>query len=128
MAHHQARISKLLISPCFSVLLLTLSAIAANTAFADECETIRFERGQSAGTVKGVAPPDDMVCHEITTDAGQNATVAVNGINVMFSIEGVIDGQERHSLMTKAQRYKIYVGQLMRSVTDEPFTLTVSVK
>ena len=119
---------KSLLSPCSSALMLTLSALAANTAFADECETIRIERGQSAGTVKGIAPPNEMVCYEITTRAGQNASVVATGKNVIFSIEGVIDGQERHSFMTKAQTYRIYVGQLMRSVTDKPFTLTVSVK
>jgi hypothetical protein len=50
------------------------------------------------------------------------------GRNVIFVIEGVIDAQVSHQFKTKKQTYKIMVGQLMRSVTPQRFTLEVSVR
>jgi hypothetical protein len=95
---------------------------------AQSCEPIHFKRGSYSGTVEGVAPAEDVVCYELATGAGQRATVKVTGKNVIFSIGGVIDAQDEYSFTTKKQTYRIIVGQLMRSITKEPFTLTVSVR
>lgn len=96
--------------------------------FAAECQEIRFQRGHDSGTVRGVAPPEDVVCFRMTTGAGQTANLEVKGRNVMFAIPGVVEGQDSYSFTTENKTYRINVGQLMRSVTDEPFSLTVSIR
>lgn len=112
-------------SAAFLALCALLFAAAAQ---AQRCEPIRFQRGHDSGTVRGVAPPDDVVCYELATGAGQKANVKVTGQNVMFSIDGVIDGQDKYSFTTEKKTYRILVGQLMRAVSGAPFSLAVSVK
>ncbi len=96
--------------------------------FAAQCQEIRFQRGHDSVTVKGSAPPDDVICYRMTTGAGQTADLKVKGRNVMFSVAGVVEGQDAYSFATEKKTYRIEVGQLMRSVTDEPFSLTVSIR
>ena len=102
--------------------------IVAGPAQAQSCQPIQFERGTYSGTVSGTAPPEDVVCYEVSTGAAQRAEVSVKGRNVIFSIVGVVDAQDRYSFTTEKKTYRILVGQLMRSITDEPFSLTVSVR
>ena len=102
--------------------------IVAGPAQAQSCQPIQFERGNYSGTVSGTAPPEDVVCYEVSTGAAQRAEVSVKGRNVIFSIVGVVDAQDRYSFTTDKKTYRILVGQLMRSITDEPFSLTVSVR
>jgi hypothetical protein len=102
--------------------------IVASPAHAQSCKPIQFKRGHYSGTVRGIAPPEDGVCYEVRTGAGQSADVRVDGRNVIFSIPGVVEVQERYSFTTEKKTYRILVSQLMRSVTDEPFSLTVSVR
>jgi hypothetical protein len=112
------------------VVLVALGALltVAGTAHAGSCEPIHFKRGHYSGSVRGVAPPDDIVCYEVGTGAGQHAEVRIEGRNMVFSIEGVVDARDRYSFTTEKKTYRITVAQLMRSVTSEPFTLTVSVR
>jgi hypothetical protein len=107
---------------------LLASTLGTQVGHAGGCEMIRFERGQSSGTLRGVAPPEDSVCYEMTTGAGQTATLEIKGRNVMFSIDGVVDGRDRYSFTTEKRTYRVIVGQLMRAVHNEPFTLSVSIK
>lgn len=102
--------------------------VAAGTAQAQSCEPIQFKRGHDSGTVRGIAPPDDVVCYELRTGAGQRADISVAGSNVMFSVSGLVDGRDQYSFTTEKKAYRIVVGQLMRSINDEPFALTVSVR
>ena len=102
--------------------------IVAGPAQAQSCQPIQFERGNYSGTVSGTAPPEDVVCYEVSTGAAQKAEVSVKGRNVVFFIVGVVDAQERYSFTTEKKTYRILVGQLMRSITDEPFSWTVSVR
>ena len=111
-----------------SMLALALSMLAMTTVQAENCETIQFQRGHSSTTIEGVAPPDSTICYQITTAAGQTADIAISGVNMMFSVEGVIDAQDKYRFTTEKKTYRITVGQLMRSVTDEPFTLNISIK
>ena len=104
------------------------STLGTQVGHAGGCETIRFQRGQSSGTVQGVAPPEDFVCYEMTTGAGQTASLEIKGRNVMFSIDGVVDGQHRYRFTTEKKTYRVIVGQLMRAVQSEPFTLFVSIE
>lgn len=108
---------------------LSLGAILAPPPSVGEaCETIRFARGSYTGSVKGIAPAEDSVCYQLTTAAGQRAEVSVSGRNVIFTIGDLVDAQDSYSFTIEKKTYKIYVGQLMRSVTPEPFSLTVTVR
>jgi hypothetical protein len=109
-------------------LVAAMLTVAAGAALAEECQEIRFQRGQHSGRVQGVAPPDDVVCYRVATGAGQTANLKLKGRNVMFSIGGVVEGQDAYSFTTEKKTYRVYVGQLMRSVTDEPFSLSVSIR
>jgi hypothetical protein len=102
--------------------------VAAGAVQAQSCEPIQFKRGHSSGTVRGIAPPDDVVCYELRTGADQRADVSVEGNNIMFSVSGLVDGRDQYSFATEKKTYRIDVGQLMRSISDEPFALTVSVR
>jgi len=111
------------------VFVFTVSIFAFNTALAEKCETIHFKRGESSGTINGIAPPDDVKCYKMTTGQGQTATLrVVAGKNIIFSIDGLVEAQDAYTFTTDRKTYKIYVGQLMRSIADEPFTLFVSVE
>ena len=116
--------NSILITPILAVLLMLVAALST----AEECKAIRFEAGHYSGTVKGVAPPDDTLCYSLTTGSGQRAELTIVGKNMIFSIDGVVDAQDAYSFTTKQKTYKVYVGQLMRSVTDEPFSLRITVK
>lgn len=110
------------------IFMFTMSTSVAAAAQAENCEHIRFQSGAYSQTVHGIAPPDDVICYEITTRAGQTADITVTGNNVIFSIGGVIDAQDSYSFTTEKRTYQIFVGQLMRSVTNQPFELMVSIK
>jgi hypothetical protein len=47
---------------------------------------------------------------------------------MVFSVEGVTDAQDKYRFTTEQKTYRITVGQLMRSVTDEPFTFTIAIE
>jgi hypothetical protein len=110
------------------ILAFILSNLLVTTAWAEDCETIRFQRGHSSAVVEGVAPPDSALCYQITTAAGQTVDIAISGVNMMFSIAGVIEVQDKYRFTTEKKTYQIYVGQLMRSVTDESFTLNIAIE
>lgn len=107
---------------------LLVSTLGAQVGHAGGCETIRFQRGHSSGTVQGVAPPEDFLCYEMTTGAGQTANLRVDGPNVIFVIDGVVEARDRYSFVTEKKTYRVKVGQLMRSVQGVPFTLFVSIE
>jgi len=92
------------------------------------CETIHFKRGTYSATVRGVAPADDLVCYQMATGPSQQMSLRLSGRNVIFSVDNVIEGQNEYSFITEKRTYRISVSQLMRSMTDQPFTLFVSVR
>ncbi len=110
------------------ILVFILSILAVTAVHAENCETIQFQRGHSSAKVEGIAPPNITICYQITTAAGQTADIAISGVNMVFSVEGVIDAQDKYRFTTEKKTYRITVGQLMRTVTDEPFTLNISIK
>ena len=111
------------------ILIFVISISVLNAAWAEECETIRFKRGESSGTVNGMAPADDVRCYLMSTGQGQTATLLVTtGKNTVFSIDGLIDAQNNYTFKTERKTYKIVVGQLFRAIAGEPFTLFVSIE
>ena len=113
---------------CSLILALTMSLSGVEKVQAENCQAILFQSGAFSHTVQGMAPPDDGICYEITASAGQTADITIAGNNVMFSIDGVVDAQDSYSFVTEKKIYKIFVGQLMRSVSKEPFALKVTIK
>lgn len=94
----------------------------------DNCIPVVFSPGANGTEVTGTAPPNDVLCYALRTNAGQTASIAVTqGNNIIFSIADLIDAQDRYSFRTEAKTYRILVGQLMRSATNEPFRIRVSV-
>ena len=111
------------------VLVFAALVIFFNITTTEACETLQFKRGESSGTVNGLAPPDDLICYQLTTGQGQTATLRVMaGQNIIFSISGVVDAQNSYTFTTEKKTYEITVGQLMRAVTDEPFSLFVAIE
>jgi hypothetical protein len=93
------------------------------------CKLVQFAAGQSSAVLQGIAPAETMLCYLMTTASGQTASVKVtSGKNVIITIIGVGDARDSFQFRTERKTYKIMVGQLMRSVTEQPFTISVSVK
>jgi hypothetical protein len=80
------------------------------------------------GSNKGVAPPEGTVCYSFATAKGQTANLKVTGQDIIISVVDVGDALDSWSFRTKAQTYKFIVAQLMRSVTNEPYSVALSVK
>ena len=94
----------------------------------ENCMPIHFERGKSSAVIRKISPPDDSVCYTFAAAAGQTASLKVSGNNMIISVIDVGDARDSWTFRTKAQTYKFIVGQFMRSVTREPYTLTLSIK
>jgi len=94
----------------------------------ENCSPIRFAKGQTSATIHGTAPPQGSVCYSFASGAGQTANLRVIGNNMVFTITGVVDDQDSWTFRTKAQTYKFFVSQQMRSVTTERYTVTLSIK
>ena len=110
------------------VILLT-GALSAAAAHAQEnCTPVHFERGTSSAIIHGTAPPEDVICYTFDAGAGQTANLKVSGSNMIISVVGIGDARESWTFKTKAQTYKFIVGQLMRSVTNAPYAVTLSVR
>lgn len=94
----------------------------------ENCRPVRFARGQSAAVIHGTAPPDGTICYSFAAGVGQTANLRVTGNNMIMSVIGVGDDRTSWTFKTKAQSYKFIVAQEMRSVTPEPYTVTLSIR
>ena len=110
-----------------AALVVSVTSVASPRA-QENCRPIRFAPGHSAVTVQGIAPPDDAVCYSFAAGAGQTARLKVTGTNMIVSVIGIGDARDSWTFTTRAQAYKFVVGQLMRSVTPEPYTVTLSIR
>lgn len=110
----------------FGVLFFAGGGIAE--AVSAECEPITFAQGTTALTLEGNAPAEGVACFSFEAEAGQSVLVNVTSASeVLFSIEGVTDGQNDYSFVAAESRpYQIVVFQLTRAVQAKPFTLTVT--
>jgi hypothetical protein len=119
--------SKRMLTGLSGIVVGLLSLTAAARA-QENCSPVQFTKGQSSATVKGTAPPEDTICYSFAAGAGQTARLRVTGRNMIISVIGVGDARDSWTFTTKSQTYKFIVGQLMRSVTPEPYTVTLSIK
>ena len=107
----------------FASLCLSVAARAQ-----ENCKPVQFARGQSSATIHGTAPPEDTICYSFAARAGQTARLRITGTNMIISVIGVGDARDSWTFTTKARTYRFVVGQLMRSVTPEPYTVTLSIR
>lgn len=85
-------------------------------------------RGQSSATIHGIAPPEDTICYSFAARAGQTARPRITGNNMIIPVVDIGDARTSWTFTTKAQTYEFVVGQLMRSVTPERYTVTLSIR
>jgi hypothetical protein len=67
----------------------------------ENCTPVRFEHGKSSATIRGTAPPDDVVCYTFDAATGQTASLKVAGRNLIISVIGVGDevcGRPAHAV------------------------------
>ena len=103
---------------------MTLAASAQS-----HCRPIQFPRGTTSTVVDGIAPAEGVICYTLAAGEGQTANLKiVEGKNTIFSIDDLVDAQDRYSFTTQHKAYKIVVGQLTRSNTTESFRLTITIK
>jgi hypothetical protein len=106
------------------LLVLLTCALATAAAHAQEnCTPVHFERGKSSAIIQGTAPPESVICYTFDAGAGQTANLKVSGSNMIISVVGIGDARESWTFKTKAQTYKFIVSQLMRSVSNAPYTV-----
>jgi hypothetical protein len=108
--------------------LLPALMLPATVVAQESCTPIRFAPGHSSATVKGTAPPEDSVCYSFAAADGQTAHLKVTGRNMIISVINVGDARDSWTFRTKAQTYRFIVAQLLRSVSSEPYAVTLSVK
>lgn len=94
----------------------------------ENCKPVQFARGQSSATIHGTAPPEDTICYSFAARVGRTARLRITGNNMIISVLGVGDARTSWTFTTKAQTYKFVVGQLMRSVSPEPYTVALSIR
>lgn len=113
-------------------ILLPIMMLAAQPANAapPSCEAIHFKAGSFSATVQGDVDPEEVRCYSIATAKGQLAELSIKSRhnNTIFSIEGVADGRDQYRFTTEKKAYKILVGQLMKAVDKDRFTLTITIR
>jgi hypothetical protein len=113
---------------CPGLVLVLWLAVDGSAVAADQCTAVQFARGTSSAEITGLAPAEDTICYSLETGADQNARIEVlEGSNVMFSIEGLIDAQDDYSFRTERRTYRVLVGQLMRAAEPMPFRIRMTV-
>ncbi len=113
------------------ILLSTLMLAAqAVSAAPPHCEAVQFTRGSFSATVQGEVDPEGVWCYSIATVKGQTADLSVKSKhnNTIFSIEGLVDGRDQYTFTTEKKTYKVFVGQLMKAVDKDRFTLTITIR
>jgi hypothetical protein len=92
------------------------------------CTPIQFPPGQTSTTIKGIVHAEEIICYRFAAANGQTANLKITGNNMMISVYDVGDARTSWTFKTKARTYSFIVAQMMRSISNEPFTLTLSVK
>ena len=108
--------------------VLAVSGRVSATALAD-CTPIRFEAGRFSASIHGTAPAESVVCYSLAASRGQHVALkVVSGRNTIFSVEGLVDARNVYEFQTEQKSCRILVGQLMRSITPEAFTISVAAR
>jgi hypothetical protein len=109
------------------VLMLILTCAGVQGSAAADCDTVDFRSGATSVTLEGNAPADGVACIDLPAEAGQAISLRLAGEDdILFSIEGVVDGQNTYSFMAESRSYNIVVFQLTRAAQAEPFSLAIT--
>ena len=109
-------------------LLLCLSPLVAGAQGCPGATAIRFAPGASSEEVAGLVPPDGMLCYDIGVGEGQQARIRIlEGDNVVFGVEGLIDAQDDYAFVAERGTYRIRVMPLLRTATPKPFRMGVEI-
>jgi hypothetical protein len=77
--------------------------------------------------VTGTVSPEGTDCYAFKPVAGTDLSIEVAaGPNIIFSISDLVDAVDSYRLRASGYGHTMAVGQLMRSVTDEPYRLVFS--
>lgn len=112
------------------LLVPILLAASAQIASAADCTPIRFAKGASSATVRGVVPVEGNTCFTLGVGAGQKAHIRFKEGpgDIAVTVVGVGDNRSSIDFTTKAGTYELLVHQTFRSVAPAPFAMFVSVK
>jgi len=83
-------------------------ALAAPAQAREDYRSVGFAPGQTAVELYGTAPPEDVVCFKLTGLRGQSVSITVTeGANIIFSIEEMVDAQDRYRFTATRPTYRI---------------------
>lgn len=101
--------------------------LAGPAAAQEKCRLISFPAGQDTLELSGTAPPEEVNCFAVAGLSDHGVSVVVSeGVNVSFSIEGLVDARDRYRFRATHETYHIVIGQLMRSTEPEPFRIIIT--
>jgi len=97
----------------------------ANTVAPDQkCISVQFERGYISSAINDKVTPEEIKCYSLGVGIGQ--TIELHLVsryqNTVFSIEDVVDNQDKHTFVTTRKKYQITVSQMMRSAKNDFYT------
>lgn len=94
------------------------------------CKTIQFERGASSATISGNIGPEEIQCFRFTSGQGQRVRMSVESANdnTIFTIVDIADARKEYSFRSQKKTYEFIIAQLFRSVTDDHYKLTLSIR
>ncbi|WP_312846867.1 peptidoglycan-binding domain-containing protein [Stappia sediminis] len=93
------------------------------------CIPIRLTAMNDMVEVSGVAPPEDVTCYRISSNANRLVRVEVlRGANIVFSLKDIVDAQTHYIFPMRDKPVEMVVGQLMRSVQDEAYRVRIAVQ
>ena len=96
-----------------------------NIAPDQKCITVQFKRGYISSAINDKVTPEETKCYSLGVGIDQTVELYLVSRyqNAFFSIEDVVDNQDKHTFVTTRKNYQIIVSQMMRSAKDDYYTL-----
>lgn len=109
------------------IVILAFSTVNVLPALSQEsCRPVPFNNNYII-MLKGTVSPEGMHCYSLETEKEQRISLKViKGDNIIFSIEGVTDAQDRFTFVATKSSYDIIVAQLVRARRSEAFRISIS--
>ncbi|GGL67184.1 hypothetical protein [Wenxinia marina] len=108
--------------------VLSLLALFATPAAAQECRTLQFPEGFTSGQVTGEASSEVTACFLLVVPPGQNISIDVEGPGMVHAMPGQWDAMDQRMFLGdypgRPNPLQVNVAPLMRAPMT-PFTLTV---
>lgn len=96
----------------------------------EECENIILGGEQISTLINGEIAPGDIDCYYLTTSKNRTVRIAVDSEfkNTAATVLGVGDARDQFEFITAQPVYEIRMFQLKRSVGNDRYALTVSIR